>query len=171
MFERFFPDEIMPSAYDIDYEKLYREGIRGLLFDIDNTLVEHGKEATPRAVELFARLKGLGFACCLISNNDRERVDLFNREIGVHAVVKANKPSVKGYLRAMELMGTERGSTVFIGDQIFTDIWGAKRAGLRNILVRPIDKREEIQIVLKRKLEWFVLRAYRRRDKGKGRHG
>ena len=65
----------------------------------------------------------------------------------------AAKPSRKGYERAMERLGTNTGNTVFIGDQLFTDIWGAKNAGLRNILVKPINPKEEIQIVLKRYLE------------------
>jgi hypothetical protein len=64
-------------------------------------------------------------------------------------------------------MGTDKKNTVFIGDQLFTDVWGAKRTGLRNILVKPIDKHEEIQIVLKRRLEWIVLREYKKKRKEK----
>lgn len=60
----------------------------------------------------------------------------------------------------MKLMGTDLESTIFIGDQLFTDVWGAKRIGMRNILVRPIGKKEEIQIVLKRYLEKIVLYFY-----------
>ena len=71
MFERFFPDTTVSSTYAIDYEKLYEEGYRGILFDIDNTLVEHGKEATEQAKRLFSRLKKIGYECCLISNNKR----------------------------------------------------------------------------------------------------
>lgn len=74
-----------------------------------------------------------------------------------------NKPSTKNYIRAMELLGTDRSNTIFIGDQLFTDIYGAKRAGIRNILVKPINPREEIQIVLKRYLERIVLYFYKRR--------
>ncbi len=161
MFESFYPDETAPSAYDIDYESLYQEGYRGILFDIDNTLVEHGADADDRAVRLFARLKSMGFRCCLISNNKEERVARFNCDIGAGVVYKAGKPSTKGYIEAMEIMHTDTNDTVFIGDQLFTDIYGAKRSGLRNILVKPIDKKEEIQIVLKRRLEWFVLREYK----------
>ena len=84
MFERFFPDSTVDSTYDINYEKLYKEGYRGILFDIDNTLVEHGKEATEQAKELFRKLKCIGFQCCLISNNKKNRVRTFNEEIGVH---------------------------------------------------------------------------------------
>lgn len=162
MFERFFPDRYVASTYIIDYEKLYEEGVRGLIFDIDNTLVPHGAPADERAVRLFARLKDIGFRCCLISNNQEKRVKTFNEPIRVDYVYNAHKPSVKNYIKAMEIMGTDRESTVFIGDQLFTDVWGAKRAGIPNILVKPIHPREEIQIVLKRYLEKIVLFFYLR---------
>ena len=167
MFERFFPDRYVASTYIIDYEKLYEEGVRGLIFDIDNTLVPHGAPADERAVRLFARLKDIGFRCCLISNNQEKRVKTFNEPIRVDYVYNAHKPSVKNYIKAMEIMGTDRESTVFIGDQLFTDVWGAKRAGIPNILVKPIHPREEIQILLKRYLEKIVLYFYRKSLNGK----
>ena len=164
MFRSFFPDEYLDSAYVIDYEKLYREGYRGLLFDIDNTLVPHGAPADARACALFSHLKELGFKCCFISNNQYERVASFNDVIGEHFIENAHKPSVRNYIRAMELLGTDRSNTIFIGDQLFTDIYGAKRAGIRNILVKPIDSKEEIQIVLKRYLEKIVLYFYHKEE-------
>lgn len=160
MFDKFFPDEAAASAYDIDFEKLYAEGIRGLLFDIDNTLVPHGAPADKRAEALFVRLRSIGFKCCLISNNKEARVKLFNKNIKVNYIYNAHKPSRTGYERAMKLMGTDAAHTVFIGDQLFTDVYGAKRTGIRNILVSPIHKKEEIQIVFKRKLEKIVLYFY-----------
>ena len=167
MFDRFFPDRYVASTYVIDFEKLYEEGVRVLNFDIDNTLVPHGAPADERAVRLFARLKDIGFRCCLISNNQEKRVKTFNEPIQVDYVYNAHKPSVKNYIKAMEIMGTDRESTVFIGDQLFTDVWGAKRAGIPNILVKPIHPREEIQIVLKRYLEKIVLYFYRKSLNGK----
>ena len=126
MFDRFFPDQYVASTYVIDFEKLYEEGVRGLIFDIDNTLVPHGAPADERAKALFARLKAIGFRCCLISNNQKPRVEMFNKDIQVDYVYNAHKPSTRNYLRAMEIMGTDRRSSVFIGDQLFTDVWGAK---------------------------------------------
>ena len=160
MLKKFYPDRYVSSTYRIDFQKLYNEGLRGIIFDIDNTLVEHGKEADARAIKLFRYLKDIGFKCCLISNNRPARVNMFNRQIGVFTLPNAKKPSQKGYLKAMDLMQTNLDNTIFIGDQLFTDIWGAKRVGMRNILVRPIDKHEEIQIILKRRLEWMVLKKY-----------
>ena len=120
MFRSFFPDEYLDSAYVIDYEKLYREGYRGLLFDIDNTIVPHGAPADERAV--------------------------------------------KNYKKACQVIQTEPDRTIFVGDQLFTDIYGAKRAGIRTILVKPIHPKEEIQIVLKRYLEKIVLYFYQKEE-------
>lgn len=162
MFEMFFPDDYVASTYVIPFEKLYKEGYRGLIFDIDNTLVPHGAPADERAKKLFGRLKDIGFDCCLLSNNQEPRVKMFNEEIGVHYICDAHKPSVKNYQKAMEIMGTDFKSTIFIGDQLFTDVWGAKRTGIRNFLVKPIHPKEEIQIVLKRQLEKIVLYFYKK---------
>ncbi len=165
MFKMFWPDEYVASTYVIPFEKLYEEGYRGLVFDIDNTLVPHGAPADGRAKKLFVRLKEIGFKCCLISNNQEPRVKMFNEEIQVDYVYDAHKPSTKNYKKAMEIMGTDLSDTIFIGDQLFTDVYGAKRTGMRNILVKPIHPKEEIQIVLKRYLEKIVLYFYMRERK------
>ncbi len=169
MFNCFFPDEYVASTYVIPFEKLYEDGYRGIIFDIDNTLVPHGAPADQRAKKLFKRLKNIGFSCCLISNNKEPRVKMFNEEIQVDYVYDAHKPSRKNYLKAMEIMDTDLTNTVFIGDQLFTDVYGAKRSRMRNILVKPIHPKEEIQIVLKRKLEKLVLFFYKKEQKKKQR--
>ena len=90
---------------------------------------------------------------------------MFNEEIGTHYIYNAHKPSTKNYKKAMEIMGTDLSNTLFVGDQLFTDVWGAKRTGIHNILVRPIHPKEEIQIVLKRYLERIVLYFYKKKQK------
>ncbi len=162
MLKTFYPDRTCPSAYDIPYEALYERGIRALIFDIDNTLTEHGKPATERTLALMDRLKRIGFKICLLSNNKEGRVKMFNEKIQVDYIYKAGKPGRGGYERAMERMESNVRNTVFVGDQLFTDVWGAKRAGIESWLVEPIDKHEEIQIVLKRYLEKPILYFYRR---------
>ena len=164
MFRCFFPDEYLDSAYVIDYDRLYREGYRGLIYDIDNTLVPHGAPADDRAIALFERLHRIGFGYCLLSNNQIERVAPFANAIQARYIENAHKPSVRNYNRAMEILGTKTENTIFIGDQLFTDVYGAKRAGIRNILVKPIDPKEEIQIVLKRYLEKIVLYFYEKEE-------
>ena len=165
MFDTFFPDEYVVSTYAIPFEKLYEEGYKGLVFDIDNTLVPHGAPADERAVKLFERLRKMGFSTCLISNNQEPRVRPFAEKVESKFVCNAHKPSTKNYRKAMEIMGTDLAHTIFIGDQLFTDVYGAKRTGMRNILVKPIHPKEEIQIVLKRYLEKIVLYFYMKERK------
>ncbi len=164
MLERFYPDMMADSAYGIDYEELYGRGYRGIIYDVDNTLVEHGAPATKRAVELFERLHGIGFSAVLLSNNREQRVKSFAEDVRyADYIFKAGKPSARGYREAMRRMGTDERNTLFVGDQLFTDVWGAKNAGIYSILVKPIHPKEEIQIVLKRQLEKIVLYFYRRK--------
>ena len=165
MLESFYPDNEVTSAYEIDFEGLYAKGYRGVIFDIDNTLVPHGAPADERAVKLFKRLHGLGFRTMLLSNNKEPRVKMFNDDVGSQYIYKAGKPGQAGYIHAMEKMNTGPVDTVFVGDQLFTDIWGAKKVGIVTYLVKPIHPKEEIQIVLKRYLERIVLYFYHRRKK------
>ena len=161
----FYPDEYLDSTYVIDFDALYRAGYRGVIFDIDNTLVPHGAPADERARALFCHLKEIGFDCCLLSNNQLPRIELFNQDIHVKFIENAHKPSVKNYRKAMQMMGTNTENTLFVGDQLFTDVYGARRTGIHSILVKPIHPKEEIQIVLKRYLERIVLHFYEKDHK------
>lgn len=167
LLECFYPDMYLDSAYEIDFESLYRQGYRGVIFDIDNTLVMHGAPADAKSIALFERLRRIGFDSMLLSNNKEPRVKMFNDAVHSRYIYKAGKPSPKNYRKAMEIMGTAADTTLFVGDQLFTDVWGAKKAGILSILVKPIHPKEEIQIVLKRRLEWIVLFFYKRSKKNR----
>lgn len=165
MLQRFYPEEYLDSAYEIPYEKFYQKGVRGIIFDIDNTLVPHGAPADERARELFCRLNRQGFHVCLLSNNKKPRVASFASQVGSDYLYQAGKPKKAGYEEAMRRMGTTARSTLFVGDQLFTDVYGANRAGLYSVLVKPIHPKEELQIVIKRRLERLVLWFYERKQR------
>lgn len=163
MLERFYPDEWLDSVYGISWESLYRKGMRGVIFDVDNTLVPHGMPADEKASKLFEELRQIGFKTFLLSNNKEGRVASFAYEVNSPYISRAGKPSAKSYLLAVEQMGIEKEQAIFVGDQLFTDVYGAKRAGIYNMLVHPIHPKEEIQIVLKRYAEAIVLYFYRKK--------
>lgn len=167
LLRKFYPKKVVRSTYSINFKKYYRNGYRGVLFDIDNTLVPHGEAADEKAVNFFKKLKDMGFAFCLISNNKMERVKPFADAVGAPFICDAHKPSTDGYNEAMKIIGTDMHETIFVGDQLFTDVFGANRASLYTILVRPIHPKEEIQIVLKRYLEKPILALYKMRDRKK----
>lgn len=167
MLQTFYPDFEAESIETIDFEKWYHKGCRGVIFDIDNTLVPHGAPADERAIAFFKRLNSMGMKTMLLSNNKEPRVKMFADAVGSSYIYKAGKPGKAGYKKAMEQMGTTPGTTLFVGDQLFTDVWGARRVGIVSYLVKPIHPKEEIQIVLKRYLEKIVLYFYHRKTSRK----
>ena len=169
MFRQFYPTVYSGSAYQIDFRKLYEKGYRGLLTDVDNTLVEHGAPADERSVALFTMLHQMGWKTCILSNNDEGRVAPFAEKTESLYICNAGKPGTAGYEKGMEQMNTDRETTLFLGDQLFTDIWGANRADIRSILVKPIQKDPLFHIRLKRAGEFIVkifYSAYARKHPG-----
>ena len=156
-----YPCRKIASVYTLPYEKFWEQGIRGILYDIDNTLVPDNAPADPHAVQLFQRLHEMGFRTCLVSNNKEPRVLPFAEAVHSEAVCRAHKPSANGYLEGIRRMGIRPDQALFIGDQIFTDIWGANRAGIRNFLTAPVDPHERVRIRLKRIPEKAVLFFYK----------
>lgn len=164
MFEKFYPDYYVDSVFTLNYQELKEEGICGVIYDIDNTLVCHDEPADERACALFAQLRELGLKSCVLSNNDRPRVSAFAEAVGADVCIyKAGKPSPKNYLKALELMGCRRETAVFAGDQLFTDVLGAKQAGIRSYLVKPVGPEKLLKIKVKRLLEKPILAEFRRR--------
>lgn len=173
MFNKFYPNLWVDSVYSVDFASYYREGYRLLLFDIDNTLVCHGKPQTEQSLSFLQNLLDIGFSIRFLSNNKEPRVKSFCEPLkgNVGYIFKAGKPSTRSYLQAINECGESVDTTIFTGDQLFTDVWGANKAGVFSILVKPIDPHEEIQIVLKRILEALVLAAYRHKLNKKSKYG
>ncbi|MFZ5353585.1 MAG: YqeG family HAD IIIA-type phosphatase [Bacillota bacterium] len=154
------PDIYLPSVHDLDVEVLLKKNIRGIIIDIDNTLVSwETKLPDDRVIELIGRLKGHGFKLCILSNATKKRVEDFNRELKLPAIYKAIKPRRGNFRKAMENMGTDASNTAVIGDQVFTDVLGGNRLGLFTILVAPISEKEFAWTRLVRRVEKLVLRS------------
>jgi vancomycin resistance protein VanW len=172
MLSQYYPYECAESVFRIDTEKLLARGIRAMIFDIDNTLVHHGDDATPEIEAYFAALRETGMKALLLSNNDAPRCERFIRNMPwLPYVCDADKPDPKGYRRAAELLGVSPAETVVVGDQIFTDILGANRSGMASILVHFIRLPEETHIGKRRYLEYVILFLRRLQKKYCGRLG
>lgn len=165
MFERFYPYEYADSVFSIDYRKLYDKGFRGILFDIDNTLVHHGDDSTPEMDALFRNIQSTGLKTLLLSNNDEDRVKRFINNIDTLYLCDAGKPDTAGYLKAVEMLDVKKEETIVIGDQIFTDILGANRSGLASILVKFIKLDSETRIGKRRYLEYLILEFWKHNKK------
>lgn len=161
MLRQFYPYEYVPSVFAIDYRRLYEQGYRGLLFDIDNTLVPHGADSTPEIDALLCHLQQMGFQTLLLSNNGKVRIESFLKNIDAPYIDNADKPHVSGYHRALALLQLQPEQAVCIGDQVFTDIRGANCCGMASILVEFIGAKTEKKIGKRRQLEKLILRCYR----------
>jgi HAD superfamily phosphatase (TIGR01668 family) len=137
------PDEYVASIYEIDLDRLRAQGKRLLLCDLDNTLVPWNHPDPPDALADWLRTaRRAGFDVCIVSNNRGPRVEGFSRRSGLPAIAEAGKPRRRGFERAMRRFGCGPQETVMVGDQLFTDIRGAKRCGIYTILVLPLNPRE-----------------------------
>lgn len=161
MFKNYYPYEYAKDVFKIDYKRLYDNGIRGIIFDIDNTLVHHGEEVTQNVIHLFSKINELGFKTVLLSNNDEDRVSGFAANIDTPYVCDAEKPASQGYIKALNILGTTKKETVVIGDQMFVDIIGANRCGIPSILVHYISVPGEKWIGFKRYIEKGLLFMYK----------
>jgi len=160
MFKRFYPYEYVESVFSIDYNKLFNKGYRGIIFDIDNTLVHHGDDSTREIDDLFQIIHGAGLKTLLLSNNTEERIKSFMKNIDSLYIDDAQKPRISNYLKAVEMMDIKKEQALCVGDQIFTDIYGANRSGIDNILVQYIRAGNETKIGIRRNLEKIVLKFY-----------
>ena len=159
----FVPEYKFDTFDQATAEFLSSIGVRGVLLDVDNTL-EPYEHPTPgeHVIAWLDSLEGAGIKACIVSNNNQERLDLFNKDLGLPGFSKAGKPFPKNLYRAMKLLGTNKENTIFIGDQILTDVWAAHNAGIRAILVPPINDRPDPLTKFKRVLEKPIQRKYDR---------
>ena len=145
---------------------LKKQGIRALVLDIDNTLEPYENAEPGEAVRAwFSALSEAGISAAFVSNNGKERVERFNRDLGKIAYYKAKKPFPCKIKRAMREMGVSKSETLFMGDQIFTDVLAARFAGIRAALVPPIKDKTDVLTRFKRLLERPIMKCYFRRNK------
>ena len=170
MLEKLFPDNYYDSIYDIKLSDLKAEGIKGIIFDLDNTIVPRNLSvATEGLKNWLSRLKDEGFEVCIVSNNWKLRVESIAEQLGVPLVARAAKPRKGAFKRALNILGTGRNETVVVGDQIFTDVLGGNISGLRTVLVMPMSNHEAPHTKILRYLERLVMRRWYKTRAQKGR--
>lgn len=152
------PDLILKSVLEIDLEKLKKRGIRGLLIDIDNTLIPWEQSLINEELSGWARRASReGLRLCLISNAFEQRVQTVAASLDISAVGQAWKPLNRAFLRGLDLLEAPPGQVAVVGDQLFTDVFGGNRLGMFTILINPLSKREFFTTKLVRSLERRVL--------------
>ncbi len=159
------PDYYFERFSDASAEFLSSIGVKGIVLDIDNTLepYENPKPTEP-VLTWFNSLAEAGVKVAFVSNNNAKRVNLFNENLGFPAYSKAGKPFKKNINRALADIGVSADETILMGDQIFTDVWAARNAGVRAILVPPIKDKRDIFTRSKRALEKPIIKKYKKRN-------
>ncbi len=160
------PHRLVESVWQIDPNELFQSGIRGLILDLDNTLVRwREEEMTQEVTTWLVKVQALGIKLCIMSNSlvSTRSVRIAQR-LGATNVSRARKPSRQGFRRALEALGTEPGATAIVGDQMFTDILGGNRAGIYTIMVKQIHHHEFIYTrYVSRPPERLLLRMFKKR--------
>ncbi|WP_010094134.1 YqeG family HAD IIIA-type phosphatase [Ornithinibacillus scapharcae] len=162
MLNRFLPNEHVKNIFEVSPTILKEKGIKGIITDLDNTLVAWDvKEATPDVIEWFKLMKDNGIKVTIISNNKEERVKMFSEPLGTPFVFSAKKPLKRAFKVAAKQMGLAKEQIVVIGDQLLTDVLGGNSAGFYTILVVPIVKTDEKITQFNRRIERKILNYFR----------
>jgi uncharacterized protein len=164
MLKRFLPDEHVRSVFEIDIDELVKKGIKGIITDLDNTLVEWDRpEATPELKDWFENIKRKGIAVTIVSNNNEDRVKKFSDPLGIQFISAARKPLGSAFKKALKTMSLSKNEVVVIGDQLLTDVLGGNRQKLHTILVVPVAQTDGIFTRLNRSIERKILSYMKKR--------
>jgi len=157
--KKLYPDIYYKSIFDIDIEDFKDQDIKGIIVDIDNTIVPwNDKELSDEVFNWFKKLIKEGYKLCLISNGMSKRVEYFSNQLDIPAIGTAVKPRKKAFKKALNILDVKKDKIAVIGDQIFTDVLGGNRMGFTTILVDPLNENEFITTKIMRFLERLVIK-------------
>ncbi|MBM7604777.1 YqeG family HAD IIIA-type phosphatase [Metabacillus litoralis] len=164
MLRQFLPGEYVKSIYHISPKKLKETGIKGIITDLDNTLVEWDRpNATPQLLEWFKELKDQGMKVTIVSNNKEARVKSFSEPLNIPFIYKARKPMGKAFIKAVKDMNLKKEDVVVIGDQLLTDVLGGNRNGFQTILVVPVASTDGFFTRINRQIERRIMDSLKRK--------
>lgn len=164
MLKKFLPAAFVEDVFHIRPEHLKERGIKGMIIDLDNTLVAWDRpDATPEIIEWLEGMREAGIRVVIVSNNNKLRVAAFSEPIKIPFIAKANKPLGGAFRRALKVLGTRREETIVVGDQLLTDIFGGNRQKLHTILVSQVAASDAKITTFNRNLESFIKSRLRKR--------
>ncbi|KKI88536.1 hypothetical protein WQ54_30530 [Bacillus sp. SA1-12] len=164
MLRLFLPGDYVKSVFHISPQKLKESGIKGIITDLDNTLVEWDRPtATPQLQDWFREVKEHGIDITIVSNNNEKRVKAFSEPLNIKFIPKARKPMGKAFLKAVKTMKLKKEEVVVIGDQLLTDVLGGNRNGFQTILVVPVASTDGFFTRFNRKIERRIMDNLKRK--------
>jgi uncharacterized protein len=164
LLKHFLPNQHVKSILDIHPKDLQEKGIKGIITDLDNTLVEWDRpNATPRVIKWFEEMKKSQIKVTIVSNNNEERVKSFSDPLDIAFIFRAKKPLSLAFHRATKQMNIKKEETVVIGDQLLTDVLGGNRGGFHTILVVPVAQTDGMATKFNRMVERKILNWFRKK--------
>ena len=158
---KLYPNLYLTNVKEITLEILKENKIKGLILDVDNTLIDYDKNLIDGAKQWCDNLKRNGIKICILSNTNKiKKVEMVAKILDLEYIYFAHKPNKKGFYKAQELLGLELSEIATVGDQVFTDVFGGNRVGMFTILTKPIDRRDILITKLKRPFEKVVIKKY-----------
>ena len=156
-----YPDFYLKDVTKITLEMLKKNNIKGLILDVDNTLIDYNKKMDKKVKNWVEELKKEEIKFCIVSNtNKHEKVKKVAEELDIPYFYFAKKPFKKGFLNAKNKMNLEEKNIAAVGDQIMTDIIGANRCKMFSVLVEPISEKDILLTKIKRPIEKFIINRY-----------
>ena len=156
-----YPKLYFDKITDITVEILEKNHIKGLMLDVDNTLIDYKKDILPDLDTCIEKIKESGIKCIILSNsNKKEKVKMVADKLKIPYIFFATKPLKRGFQKAKGILNLEYKEIATVGDQIFTDIIGANRLGMFSILVKPINERDLLITRIKRPIEKKIIQNY-----------
>lgn len=164
MLKHFLPNQHVKNIFQITPEILKEHGIKGVITDLDNTLVSWDEpKATPELIKWFDALEQAGILVTIVSNNNERRVTAFSNQLKLPFIYKARKPLTRSFKKAIHDMKLKKDHIVVIGDQIFTDVLGGNRLGVHTILVVPVAETDGFFTRINRRMERYLLSIMRKK--------
>ncbi|MFE8703244.1 YqeG family HAD IIIA-type phosphatase [Cytobacillus sp. FJAT-54145] len=164
MLKQFLPDQHVKSIFEITPAELKDKGVKGIITDLDNTLVEWDRpNATPNLIKWFEEMKKANILVTIVSNNNENRVKAFSDPLNIPFIFQARKPMVRAFNKALKDMGIKKDEAVVIGDQLLTDVLGGNRGGFHTILVVPVASTDGFVTRFNRRIERRILNWFRKK--------
>ncbi|MEH7109554.1 YqeG family HAD IIIA-type phosphatase [Bacillus sp. JJ1764] len=164
MLKQFLPNEHVKNIFEIKPDQLKARGVKGIITDLDNTLVEWDRpSATPRLIEWFEEMKKNNILITIVSNNNEERVKAFADPLQIPFIFRAKKPMIPAFNKALSQMELNKDEAVVIGDQLLTDVLGGNRGGFHTILVVPVAQTDGLATKFNRFVERRILNWFRKK--------
>lgn len=164
MFKKFLPSSYVKDIYEIDPIELNKQGIKGIITDLDNTLVAWNvAHATDEVKQWFQKMAEHDIKVTIMSNNNEDRVKIFADPLKMSYVASAKKPLTKAFKKVAKQMNLKKEEVAVVGDQVLTDVLGGNRAGFHTILVVPIVQTDAKITKFNRKIERRIMNYMRKK--------